>query len=111
MILGRNPALWLAAIAAMLNVAVIVFGVPLSMEGLAACNVLAASIIGLVANAADPTTSPTFALTMSGPATGSAASSAATGSSLGATTSPSVATPTDPTPAPSAGDGPPAAGG
>ena len=65
-ILGRNPALWLSAVAAILNVAVIVFGVPLSIDGLAALNIAAGAIIGLVANSADPTTVPTFSLTTGG---------------------------------------------
>lgn len=67
MILGRNPALWTALIAAILNVLVIVIHVPISPDGLAALNILGVAVIGLIANASDPTTSPTFALTLKPP--------------------------------------------
>ncbi len=65
MILGRNPALWLALLAAALNVAVVVFGVQLTMEQIAVLNAFFVAIIGFVANEKDPTTLPTFAMTTS----------------------------------------------
>ena len=82
MILGRNPALWLAVLAAGLNVLVIVFGVQLTAEQLAALNAFLVAFIGFVANEKDPTTLPTFALAL-GDRRGAAAasSSSATGSS------------------------------
>lgn len=88
MLLGRSPALWVAAVAAVLNVLVIVFGVPLSIDGLAALNVAAAALIGLIANASDPTTAPTFALTTKPPnvsvvSSTSTASSSTTDASTG----------------------------
>lgn len=67
MILGRNPALWLALVAAILNVAVIVFGVPLTELQLAALNTVAVAIVGVLANSADPSTAPTFAATTKAP--------------------------------------------
>jgi len=60
MILGRNPALWAALVAAILNVLVVVVGVPLTIDGIAALNGLALVVIGLVANISDPSTGPTF---------------------------------------------------
>jgi len=86
MILGRNPALWLALITAVLNAAVIVFGIQLSAEQMAALNGLAVAVIGVVANEADPTTASTLAFTTSGP-TSPAPSSSAPALSSGATTS------------------------
>lgn len=67
MILGRNPALWLGVIASLLNVAVVVFGVPLTVEGLAAMNGAALAIVGLVANVSDPTALATFAKSVTRP--------------------------------------------
>lgn len=97
MILGRSPALWIAGVAAVLNVAVIVFGVPLTAEGVAALNAAAIALIGLVANASDPTTAPTFALTTKAPDVSVVNSSAFTGSSsvTGANTGPGAASPND----------------
>lgn len=68
MILGRNPALWLALIDAILNAAVVVFGVNLTPLQIASLNGLAVAAIGVVANAYDPTTAPTFAKTTKAPA-------------------------------------------
>ena len=95
MLLGRSPALWLATVAAILNVAVIVFGVPLSIDGLAALNVAAAAIIGLIANASDPTTASTFALTTKAPNVSVVASStsAESSSSTDANTAPGADSP------------------
>ena len=67
MILGRSTALWIAVVAALLNVLVIVFRVPLTAEGIAALNTLAIVLIGLVANETNPTTVPTFAWTTKSP--------------------------------------------
>lgn len=61
MILGRNPALWLALLAALLNCLVIVFGVQLTAEQIATLNAAFVAVIGFVANEKDPTTLPTFA--------------------------------------------------
>lgn len=83
MILGRSPALWIAAVAAILNVAVIVFGVSLTAEGIAALNAAAIALIGLVANATDPTTAPTFAMTTKAPNVSVVNSSTFTASSSG----------------------------
>jgi hypothetical protein len=66
-ILGRNAGLWVAAIGTILNVLVVVFDVPLTLAGLAALNAAALAVVGLIANAADPTTSATFAPTLAGP--------------------------------------------
>jgi len=63
MILGRNPALWLGAIQALLNVAVVVFSVPLDVNQVAALNLAAAAIVGIVANSQTPGTAATFAIT------------------------------------------------
>ncbi len=68
MILGRSPALWLAVIAALLNVAVVVFGVHLSTEQLATLNGAAVALVGVIANESDPTTAGTFATTLTRPA-------------------------------------------
>ncbi len=94
MILGRNPALWLAVVAAALNVAVIVLGLQLTAEQLAALNALAVALVGFVANEKDPTTLPTFALATGdrrAAAPGSSSSAAASSSTAGgaATGSPS----------------------
>jgi uncharacterized membrane protein len=86
MILGRNPALWLALITAALNALVIVFGVSLSGEQMAALNGLAIALIGVVANEADPTTVGTLAPTLTAPAT----SLSVAGSSSGETTPPAT---------------------
>lgn len=65
MILGRNPALWLALLAAILNISVVVVGWQLSAEQIAAINAGFIAIIGFVANEKDPTTLPTFAMSTS----------------------------------------------
>lgn len=108
MILGRNPALWAGLVAALLNVAVIVFGIPLSTEGVAALNGLAIACIAVLANTADPTTQPTFALTLKAPTTGNPPSPSTTGSSSGGSSDPSAGSPDATTPDPTAGG--PAAG-
>lgn len=104
MILGRNPALWAGLVAALLNVAVIVFGIPLSTEGVAALNGLAIAFIAVLANSADPTTQPTFAPTFAAPTSESPLSSSATGSSSGVTGPPSADSPAATTTDPTAGD-------
>lgn len=71
MILGRNPALWLALIQATLNVAVVIFGVPWDATQIATLNVFGVAIVGIVANQSDPTTAGTFEMTTKAPATGS----------------------------------------
>ena len=60
MILGRNPALWLGAITAILNVLVVVLGIALTADQVAALNVAAAAIIGVVANETASGTVGTF---------------------------------------------------
>jgi len=61
-ILGRNPALFLGLVAALLNVIVIVFGVPLTDLQIGAINALAAVVIAILANANTPGAVPTFSL-------------------------------------------------
>ena len=68
MILGRSPALWLALVAAGLNVAVVVFGFHLTAEQLATLNGFAIAFIGVVANESDPTTAATFSMATTRPA-------------------------------------------
>lgn len=80
MILGRNPALWLALIAAALNVIVVVFGIQLSAEQIATLNAFFVALIGFVANEKDPTTLPTFAMSISKQRAGDVTSSSDTGS-------------------------------
>jgi hypothetical protein len=60
-ILGRNIALWLALVQAVLSVALL-FGVPLTLPQVGGLEALASVIIGIVANANTPGTVPTFAL-------------------------------------------------
>lgn len=67
MILGRSKVLWIALVGAALNAAVVVFGVPISTEGIAALNALGVALIGIFANEHDPTTAGTFALTVTPP--------------------------------------------
>jgi uncharacterized membrane protein len=67
MILGRSRILWLALIAAVLNVAVVVFSVPLNEIQIGALNILALTALGVIANESDPTTVGTLALTMKAP--------------------------------------------
>lgn len=67
MIAGRNPALWLGLVAAVLNVAVGVFGIALTVDQLIQLNALAFAVVGVLANSADPTTAATFALTTKPP--------------------------------------------
>lgn len=69
MILGRNPALWLALVGAILNASVVVFGVVLTTDQIVQLNALAFAIVGILANSADPTTVGTFALTTKAPTT------------------------------------------
>ena len=64
MILGRSPALWYALIVAALNAGVVVFGVNLTAEQLAALNAFALAILGVIANESDPRTVPTLAPTL-----------------------------------------------
>lgn len=56
MILNRNAGLFTGLFAAALNVAVIVLGVHITPEGIAALNAFALALVALVANASDPTT-------------------------------------------------------
>ena len=71
MILGRSRVLWLALIAAALNVAVGVFHVPLTVEQIISVNALAIAVLGVIANEDDPTTAGTFARTLRAPRSGS----------------------------------------
>ena len=68
MILGRSSALWLGLVAAVLNVAVLVFGIHLSSDQLVALNALAFAVVGVIANESNPTTAGTFAMTTKAPA-------------------------------------------
>ena len=63
MILGRNTGMWTALVAAILNVAVVVFGVDITIDALAALNIAAAAVVGIVANESAKGTVPTFAPT------------------------------------------------
>lgn len=72
MILGRNPALWLGLVGAVLN-ALVLFGLHLSAEQVAALNAVAFAVVGVIANEADPTTAGTFAATTQAPRSGSVA--------------------------------------
>lgn len=65
MILGRSSALWVALLAAALNVLVVVFNVPLDAIQVGALNTLGLVVIGLMANAADPAALPVLAPTTS----------------------------------------------
>lgn len=89
MILGRNPALWLGAVVALLNVAVVVFGVQLDAEQIAALNAAAVAVVALVANAGDPSTVPTFALRSTQPGPPGATTSSGTVGPSGPTATPS----------------------
>lgn len=73
MILGRSRLLWMGLATAILNGAVVVFGVPLTGEQVAAINAVVVAILGILANEADPTTAGTFALTTKAPADGATA--------------------------------------
>jgi hypothetical protein len=73
MILGRAPALWAALLAAILNVAVVVFNVPLSGLQVGALNTLGLVTIGILANESDPRTVPTLAPTLQDRRAGGAA--------------------------------------
>lgn len=69
MIFGRSPALWLALVAAALNVVVSLSIVSFSAEQLAVLNAFAVAVIGVIANETNPTTVGTFALTTKAPTT------------------------------------------
>jgi uncharacterized membrane protein len=71
MILGRSRVLWLALIAAALNVAVGVFHINLTVENLIQLNALAIALLGVLANEDNPTTAGTFSRTTKAPRTGS----------------------------------------
>ena len=71
MILGRSRVLWLALVAAALNVAVGVFHINLTVENLIQLNALAIALLGVLANEDNPTTAGTFARTTKAPRTGS----------------------------------------
>lgn len=88
MILGRNNALWVGAAAAILNALVVLGLWQISGVQLAAVDGAAFAVIGLIANASDPTTAPTFALTTKAPS---------------ATTTPSIPSSTTAAPASSPG--------
>lgn len=71
MILGRNPALWVALGASILNALVVLQIWNLDTIQLAALNALLVAAIGVIANEADPTTAGTFAATTQAPTHGS----------------------------------------
>jgi len=71
MILGRSRVLWLALIAAALNVAVGVFHVELTVDQIIQLNALAIALLGVLANEDNPTTAGTFDRTTKSPRTGS----------------------------------------
>lgn len=114
-ILGRNAGLWVGAGSAILDlvlaIVVLVSHQPITPElgavALAAHGVLVA-IVGLIANASDPTTVPTFALTTSAASSSSSNPNPSGGTSSGTTASlpsgPSGGDLTLPTPVPSAVD-------
>lgn len=100
MILGRNAGLWAGLVQAGLNlVAAIIVAVtntPMSaadVAAFAAANSFGLVVVALIANASDPSTVPTFALTTQPPAAagGATATSSSAASSIG---SPSSAIPT-----------------
>lgn len=105
MILGRNNALWAAAVAAIFNVLVVLGLWQISGLQLASVDGAAFAIIGLIANASDPTTAPTFALTTKAPGATTiplspsvpSSTIAAPASSPGIPTASSTTTPSDPT--------------
>jgi hypothetical protein len=59
MILGRNPALLLALVQAVLGL-LLAFGAPISLQQLGAIEAIASCIVGVLANSATPGTVPTF---------------------------------------------------
>ncbi len=63
MILGRNRALWVALLGAVLNAIVVLGVLNLTSDQIASLDGLGLALIGIIANASDPTTAPTFALT------------------------------------------------
>jgi len=67
MILGRNAGLWTALIVAAVNVAVVVFGMALTVDQIAVLNAFGLAVVGVVANVADPTTVGTFTPTIHPP--------------------------------------------
>lgn len=74
MILGRNAGLWAALVQSGLNVAAAIIVVatnqplsPADVALFAALNAMGLAIVGVIANVADPTTLPTFAMTTSPP--------------------------------------------
>jgi multisubunit Na+/H+ antiporter MnhF subunit len=52
MIFGRPPALILGLLAAVVNVAILVFKIPITLDQLAALDALAVAVIAIVANSA-----------------------------------------------------------
>lgn len=105
MILGRNAGLWVALIQAALNVAVVVAGIPLDAEQVAALNGLGLIVIAIVANEADPTTLATFARSISPPASPLATTSSGTAGSPTGPTDQSAGGGTADSSGPSAGGG------
>ncbi len=71
MILGRNPALWLGLLQALLNALVALNVVTFTLEQLTTLNIFGGALVGIIANSADPTTAGTFSLTTKAPASGS----------------------------------------
>ena len=62
MLLGRNVALWLGLVQAILSVLVGVVGVALTLQQVALIEALASAIIAILANANTPGAVPTFSL-------------------------------------------------
>jgi hypothetical protein len=60
-LLGRNIALWLGLVQAVLSLALL-FGAPLTLPQVGAIEALAAVLIGIVANVNTPGALPTFSL-------------------------------------------------
>lgn len=104
MILGRNPGLWAGLVQAGLNLVaagvVVVTGHDMTAADLAlfaAANAFGTVVIGLIANAADPTTAPTFALTTTPPSADEVSAKLAPGAASGpGPSAPAALPPADP---------------
>ncbi len=102
MILGRSKVLWLSLVAAALNVAVIVFALPLTDVQVVTLNAFALAFLGWLANESDPTTVATFALTTTPPRIAPSSTTTVPASSPG---TPSAGGGSAPTTGPTGGSG------
>lgn len=64
---GRATTLWVSLVAGALNLAVVVFRVPLDADQVIAINGFALILIGILANEENPTTAGTFSATTETP--------------------------------------------